>query len=184
MLSFSNATATKCTNVIDTNVIGTNISANKMLIRKLLSNELIAIIVALICCYLIADFVAEIICEKIESKQTKTQEKLLTDLNYRDAELQALLKENLELTKELEFFKKETKKETKIIVNKGNKEIIQCDKCYNEYNAENIQTSYIVQNIRQQYCGECFHRVTEKISKQQHLKKSKSDSQFRYQLIN
>ena len=140
-----------------------------MLIKKLLSNEITALIVALICCYLIADFVAQIICEKIESKQTKSQEKLLADLNYRDTELHALLKENLELSRELELFKG-TKKEA------VNKEIIQCDKCYNEYDAENIQTSYIVQNIKQQYCGECFS----KINKQHHLKKSKSDSQFRY----
>jgi hypothetical protein len=155
-------------------------NANKMLIRKILSNELTALIVALICCYLIADLVAQIICEKIEATQSKTQEKLLADLNYRDTELQALLKENLELTRQLECFKR-IKKEAKPTVNK---EIIQCDKCYNEYAAESIQTSYIVQRIRQQYCGECFHRVTEKISKQQHLKKSKSDSQFRYTIIN
>jgi len=124
---------------------------------------------------MIADFVAQIICEKIEAKQVKTQEKLLTDLKYRDTELETLLKENLELARELELFKKESKnKEPK------NKEIIQCDKCYNEYDAENIQTTYITQNIRQQYCDECYHRVTEKMNKQQHLKKSKSDSQFRY----
>ena len=153
-----------------------NILANNMLIKKILSNEITAFMVALICCYLIADFVAQIICEKIEAKQSKTQEKLLKDLKYRDAELESLLKENLELTRELELFKKEAvNKETK-----ENKEIIQCDKCYNEYDAENIQTIYIVQNIRQQYCDECFHRVTEKMNKQQHLKKSKSDSQFRY----
>lgn len=157
-----------------------NMNANNVLIKKILSNEITALIVALISCYLIADFVAQIICEKIEAKQIKTQEKLLKDLNYRDTELQALLKENLELTKELENFKK-IKKEANPIVNK---EIIQCDKCYNEYAAESIQTSYIVQRIRQQYCGECFHRVTEKMSKQQHLKKSKSDSQFKYTFIN
>lgn len=153
-----------------------NVSANNMLIKKILSNEITAFMVALICCYLVADFVAQIICEKIEAKQSKTQEKLLKDLKYRDAELEALLKENLELTRELELFKKEAvNKEPK-----ENKEIIQCDKCYNEYDAENIQTMYIVQNIRQQYCDECFHRVTEKMNKQQQLKKSKSDSQFRY----
>ena len=128
--------------------------------------------VALICCYLIADFVAQIICEKIEAKQALTQEKLLTDLKYRDTELEALLKENLELTRKLEFFKKESKNKE----SKEDKKIIQCDKCYNEYDAENIQTSYIVQHIRQQYCDECFC----KMNKQQHLKKSKSDSQFRY----
>ena len=155
-----------------------NILANKTLIKKILSNEITALIVALICCYLIADFVAQIICEKIETRQAKTQEKLLKDLNYRDAELEALLKENLELTRELEIFKKEPKnKEPK---NKDNKEIIQCDKCYNEYAAENIQTSYIVQHIRQQYCNECFHSLTEKMNKQSHIKKSKSDSQLRY----
>ena len=149
------------------------INANNTLIRKILSNELIALMVALICCYLIADFVAQIICEKIEARQTKTQEKLLIDLNYRDKELETLLKENLELTRELELFKGR-------ILNKENKKIIQCDKCYNEYDAENIQTTYIIQNIRQQYCDECYHRVTEKMKNQPHLKKSKSDSQFTY----
>ncbi len=152
------------------------INANKMLIKKLLSNEITALIVALICCYLIADFVAQIICEKIEAKQVKTQEKLLTDLKYRDTELEALLKENLELTRELEIFKG-LKKEAKNLINENkDKKIIQCDNCYNEYDAENIQTSYIVQHIKQQYCGECYS----KMNKQQHLKKSKSDSQFRY----
>ncbi len=165
------SSATNCTNII-----GIKMNANKMLIRKILSNELTALIVALICCYLIADFVAQIICEKIEAKHSKTEDKLLKDLNYRDTELQALLKENLELTRELEYFKK-IKKEANPRVNK---KIIQCDKCYNEYAAESIQTSYIIQRIRQRYCGECFHRVTEKMSKQHHLKKSKSDSQFRY----
>lgn len=152
-----------------------NILANKTLIKKLLSNELTALIVALICCYLVADFVAQIICEKIEAKQVLTQEKLLSDLNYRDTELEALLKENLELTRKLELFKKESKLNKELIFNLD-KKIIQCDKCYNEYDAENIQTSYIVQHIRQQYCGECYS----KMNKQQHLKKSKSDSQFRY----
>jgi len=153
------------------------INANNTLIRKILSNELIALMVALICCYLIADFVAQIICEKIEARQNKTQEKLLTDLNYRDKELETLLKENLELTRELELFKKEAKNKSK---EPKNKKIIQCDKCYNEYDAENIQTRYIIQNIRQQYCDECYCRVTEKMNKQPYLKKSKSDSQFRY----
>ncbi len=163
---------------IATNCLKMN--ANNMLIKKILSNELTALMVALICCYLIADFVAQIICEKIEAKQSKTQEKLLKDLKYRDTELQALLKENLELTKELENFKK-IKKEAKPTVNK---EIIQCDKCYNEYAAESIQTSYIIQHIRQRYCNECFYSLTEKMNKQQNLKKSKSDSQFKYTCIN
>jgi len=128
---------------------------------------------------MIADFVAQIICEKIEAKQVKTQEKLLTDLKYRDTELETLLKENLELARELELFKG-TKNLNKELIFNLDKKIIQCDKCYNEYDAENIQTTYITQNIRQQYCDECYHRVTEKMNKQQHLKKSKSDSQFRY----
>ncbi len=159
-----------------------NINANNILIKKILSNELTAFMVAFICCYLIADFVAQIICEKIEAKQTKTQEKLLEDLKYRDSELEALLKENLGLTRELEFFKNEAK--NKVTNENKDQKIIQCDNCYNEYDAKNIQTSYIVQHIRQQYCNECFHRLTEKMKKQHHLKKSKSDSQFRYTLIN
>jgi hypothetical protein len=125
---------------------------------------------------LIADFVSQIICEKIEAKQTKTHDKLLKDLKYRDTELEALLKENLELTKELEFFKGLKKEAKKLIKENKDNKIIQCDKCYNEYDAENIQTTYIIQNIKQQYCDECF----QKMNKQQHLKKSKSDSQFRY----
>jgi hypothetical protein len=66
------------------------------LYRKLFTdNELFALIIGLICCYLIADFVAQIICEKIEARQTKTHSMLMQDLNYRDAELQSLLKENI-----------------------------------------------------------------------------------------
>ena len=153
-----------------------NTNAYKMLIKN---SELTALFVALICCYLVADFVAQIICEKIEAKQSKMQSSLLKDLNYRDAELQALLKENQELKSELELFKgTKSPKKTMTL----DKKIIQCDKCYNEYDAINIQTSYIVQNIKQQYCTECFHRITEKRNKTDHIKKSKSDSQFRYQI--
>jgi hypothetical protein len=148
-----------------------------MLIKN---SELTALFVGLICCYLVADFVAQIICEKIEAKQSKMQSSLLKDLNYRDAELQSLLKENQELKRELELFKG-TRSPNKILNFNLDKKIIQCDKCYNEYDAINIQTSYIVQNIKQQYCTECFHRVTEKRNKEARIKKSKSDSQFRYQ---
>jgi hypothetical protein len=150
-----------------------------MLIKN---SEITALFVAVICCYLIADFVSQIICEKIEARQTKMQSSLIKDLNYRDSELQALLKENLELKREVEFFEaKKSNKESTLKTITSDKSIIQCDKCYNEYDAENIQTSYLVQNIKQQYCNECFHRLTEKLNKEHHIKKSKSDSHFRYQ---
>ena len=74
------------------------------------------------------------------------------------------------LKAELDFLKEPNLKDS------SKQKIIQCDKCYNEYAAENIQTSYFIQHIRQQYCNECF----EKINKQHHIKKSKSDSHFRY----
>ena len=164
MFSISNSTmTTKC--------------AYTMLIKN---SEITALFVALICCYLIADFVAQIICEKIEARQTKMQSSLLKDLNYRDTELQALLKENLQLKEELDSLKA-IKSNVNLKTITLDKKIIQCDKCYNEYDAENIQTSYLVQNIKQQYCNECFHRVTEKLNKE-HIKKSKSDSHFRYQI--
>jgi hypothetical protein len=148
------------------------------------NSQIAALIIGLICVYLIADFVAQVICEKIEARQAKIQSMLMQDLSYRDAELQALLKENLKLKEELDSLKaKETslKKEAKETNDSSSKQkIIQCDKCYNEYAAENIQTSYFVQQIRQQYCNECFHRV----NTQKQIKKSQSDSQFRYHLIN
>lgn len=147
------------------------------------NSQIAAFIIGVICVYLIADYVAQVICEKIEARQVKMQTILMQDLNYRDAELHALLKENLKLKEELDLLKaKETnlKKESKEPDDSSNQKIIQCDKCYNEYAAENIQTSYFIQQIRQQYCNECF----EKINKQHHIKKSKSDSQFRYHLIN
>ena len=116
------------------------------------NSELTALIVGFICVYLIADYVAQVICEKIEARQAKMQSILREDLNYRDAELHALLKENLKLKEEIDFLKKNVKTtKAKEIDNETSKQkIIQCDKCYNEYAAENIQTSYFVQKIRQQ----------------------------------
>jgi hypothetical protein len=135
------------------------------------NSELTALIVGFICVYLIADFVAQIICEKIEARQAKMQSILREDLNYRDTEIHALLKENIMLKAEIDFLK-----ETNIRKEASKQKIIQCDKCYNEYAVENIHTSYIVQHIRQQFCNECF----EKMNKKHHIKKSKSDSQLRY----
>jgi uncharacterized protein YjaZ len=147
--------------------------------RKLFTdNELFALIIGVTCCYLIADFVAQIICEKIEARQTKTHSMLMQDLNYRDAELQSLLKENIKLKEELDSFKaKEVNLKKEQINNESPKQkIIQCDKCYNEYTAENIHTSYFIQKIKQQYCNECFYRL----NTQQQIKKSQSDSLFKY----
>ena len=147
-----------------------NIHANNMLKKS----ELTALIVGFICVYLIADYVAQIICEKIEARQAKMQSILMEDLKYRDAELQSLLKENVKLKEELDFLKASKKEATNTEPSK--QKIIQCDKCYNEYAAENIHTSYFIQKIKQQYCNECFYRV----NTQKQIKKSQSDSQFRY----
>ncbi len=145
--------------------------------RKIFANnELFALIIGVTCCYLIADFVAQIICEKIEARQAKTHSVLMQDLNYRDAELQALLKENIKLKEELDSLKASLKKETTNDNSSSKQKIIQCDKCYNEYAAENIHTSYFIQKIKQQYCNECFYRL----NTQKQIKKSQSDSQFRY----
>jgi uncharacterized protein YjaZ len=141
------------------------------------NSQIAALIIGAICVYLIADHVAQVICEKIEARQAKMQSMLMQDLSYRDAELQALLKENIKLKEELDFLKASTNLSKKEATNEPSKQkIIQCDKCYNEYAAENIQTSYFIQKIRQQYCNECFHRI----NTQKQIKKSQSDSQFRY----
>jgi hypothetical protein len=139
-------------------------------------SELAAFIIGSICVYLIADYVAQVICEKIEARQAKMQTILREDLNYRDTELHALLKENIMLKAEIDFLRETKIKKESLNDSSSNKKIIQCDKCYNEYAVENIQTSYIVQHIRQQFCNECF----EKMNKKHHIKKSKSDSQLRY----
>ena len=142
------------------------------------NSQIAALIIGAICVYLIADHVAQVICEKIEARQAKMQSMLMQDLSYRDAELQALLKENIKLKEELDFLKASTNLSKKEATNNepSKQKIIQCDKCYNEYAAENIQTSYFVQKIRQQYCNECFN----KMNKDHCIKKSQSDSQFRY----
>ena len=142
------------------------------------NSQIAALIIGAICVYLIADYVAQVICDKIETRQAKMQSMLREDLNYRDAELHALLKENLKLKEELDLLREtKIKKEAKATDDSSSKQkIIQCDKCYNEYAAENIQTSYFIQQIRQQYCNECFHRV----NTQKQIKKSQSDSQFKY----
>ena len=56
------------------------------------NSQIAALIIGAICVYLIADYVAQVICEKIEARQAKMQSMLMQDLSYRDAELQALLK--------------------------------------------------------------------------------------------
>ena len=145
------------------------------------NSQIAALIIGAICVYLIADHVAQVICDKIEARQAKMQSILREDLNYRDAELQALIKENIKMKEELDSLKASTNLKKEPTSDSSSKQkIIQCDKCYNEYAAENIQTSYFVQQIKQQYCNECFHRVTT----QKQIKKSQSDSQFRYHLIN
>ena len=148
--------------------------------RKIFANnELFALIIGVTCCYLIADFVAQIICEKIEARQAKTHSMLMQDLNYRDAELNAMLKENIKLKEELDSLKAKEinlKKETTNDNSSSKQKIIQCDKCYNEYAAENIHTNYFIQKIKQQYCNECFYRL----NTQKQIKKSQSDSQFKY----
>jgi hypothetical protein len=137
------------------------------------NSQMAAFIIGAICVYLIADHVAQVICEKIEARQAKMQSILREDLSYRDAELQALLKENVKMKEELDSLKASEKTKT---VKTGEQKIIQCDKCYNEYAAENIHTSYFIQKIKQQYCNECFLRI----NTHKQIKKSQSDSQFRY----
>lgn len=147
--------------------------------KFLTNNEILALFIGLICSYFIGDYLSEIICEKIEARQSKMHAMLTQDLKYRDAEIQSVLKENTRLKEELDHLKalsaKEKNETKKLRTTDGSprQKIIQCDKCYNEYAAENIKTSYIVQNIKQQYCTECFYRVTD-------IKKSKSDSHFSY----
>jgi len=135
--------------------------ANKTAIpiyKKLMNNELAAFIIGLICCYLIADFVAELICERINIKQIKTQEGLINDLDMRDKEVQLLLNENVGLKRELKLMKAiktfKTTKEDKP------KMIIQCNKCYNEYDVINMRKYYIQRRILQQYCLECCLKQT------------------------
>jgi len=140
------------------------------------NSQIAALIIGAICVYLIADHVAQVICEKIEARQAKMQSMLMQDLSYRDAELQAILKENQKLKEELDLLRETKIKKESPNDSSSKQKIIQCDKCYNEYAAENIQTSYFIQQIRQQYCNECFYRV----NTQKQIKKSQSDSQFRY----
>jgi len=134
---------------------------------KISHPELAAFIIALICCYIIAELVSEIVCDKIEKKQNKTHAGLMTDLNYLNEEVQELLKENLKLKKELQEMK-----ENKATIQA--KKMIQCDKCYNEYDKINIQKCYIVQHIMQQYCLECYQKQKTNL-----ISRSQSDSNLR-----
>jgi len=89
----SNTFAYACANVYKTNMC-----------KK---SEFAALMFAIICCYLISDFVAQIICEKIEARQAKMKANLIQDLNYRDTEIQAMQKENQALQKENQRLKEE-----------------------------------------------------------------------------
>ena len=66
-------------------------------------------------------------------------------------------------------------KNRKEIKNVPSPKIIQCDKCYNEYNEIEIKKCNIIGHICQQYCTNCYY-----LQSGYKIRKSQSDSKFNY----
>ena len=125
--------------------------------NALLKDQFATLIMSLIICYLVVEFMSDIICTnicaKIETKYKNEHKGLVDDLNKRDDEIQSLLIEICNLHEELKTLKeiKETNQETE-----SDKPQNQCNKCFNEYDKDDIKEFYITRNLLQHYCKDCY----------------------------
>ena len=125
--------------------------------NALFKEELATLIMSLIICYLVVEFMSDIICTnisaKIDAKYKNEHKGLVDDLNKRDDEIQTLLIEICNLHEELKSLKeiKETNQEAE-----SDNPQNQCNKCFNEYDRADIKEFYITRNLLQHYCKECY----------------------------
>ena len=134
---------------------------------KLLKNELAAFIMSVIICYLVVEFISDLICTKIETKYKISHQCLLDDLNKRDDEVQALLIEICKLQEEMKALQEIKEATNKEATNKEatNKETetgnpyYQCDKCFNKYDSQDMADFCIIGNMLQHFCKECYETI-------------------------
>jgi len=151
--------------------------------NALFKDEFAALIMSLIICYLVVEFMSDVICTnisaKIDTKYKNEHKGLIDDLNKRDDEIQALLIEICNLHEELKMLK-ENKADTskadtsKAITNQKpiNQEAetdnpyYQCDKCFNKYDSEDMADCciIIIGNMLQHYCKECYETIDNDVS--------------------
>jgi len=161
--------------------------------NALFKDEFAALIMSLIICYLVVEFMSDVICTnicaKIDAKYKNEHKGLVDDLNKRDDEIQALLIEICNLHEELKMLKenkeapsKAPSKETTIkeapskalskapskapIIEEAETDnpYYQCDKCFNKYDSQDMEDCCIIGNMLQHYCKECYETIDDDVS--------------------
>lgn len=126
------------------------------LTTRLLITDIEMFIFGLVVTIILADMLADYMLFNIEEAKKKKEE------------TGALLKELKNLQEEIKDLKT-----LKCLKKVPSGMIIQCDKCYNEYNEHEIKTRKIIGHIFQQYCINCYYL--------QNIRKSQSDTKLNYQ---
>jgi len=144
--------------------------------NALFKEELATLIMSLIICYLVVEFMSDIICTnisaKIDAKYKNEHKGLVDDLNKRDDEIQALLIEICNLHEELKMLKESKAATSKAATTQDptNQEAetdnpyYQCDKCFNKYDSEDMADCCIIGNVLQHYCKECYETIDNDMS--------------------
>jgi hypothetical protein len=143
--------------------------------NALFKDQFATLIMSLIICYLVVEFMSDVICTnicaKIETKYKNEHKGLVDDLNKRDDEIQTLLIEICNLHEELKSLKENKapnqKESTQEPTNQEptNQEAetdnpyYQCDKCFNKYDSEDMADCCIIGNMLQHYCKECYETI-------------------------
>jgi hypothetical protein len=140
--------------------------------NALFKDEFAALIMSLIICYLVVEFMSDVICTnisaKIDTKYKNEHKGLVDDLNKRDDEVQALLIEICNLQDEVKMLKEIKESPSKasskaIIIEEAETDnpYYQCDKCFNKYDSEDMADCciIIIGNMLQHYCKECYETI-------------------------
>jgi hypothetical protein len=154
--------------------------------NALFKDEFAALIMSLIICYLVVEFMSDVICTnisaKIDTKYKNEHKGLIDDLNKRDDEIQALLIEICNLHEEVKMLKETKAATSKAATSKEatskeatskeatNQEAesgnpcYQCDKCFNKYDSQDMEDLCIIGNMLQHYCKECYETIDDDVS--------------------
>ena len=145
--------------------------------NALFKDEFAALIMSLIICYLVVEFMSDVICakisEKIDTKYKNEHKGLVDDLNKRDDEIQALLIEICNLQDEVKMLKENKEAPSKApskapIIEEAETDnpYYQCDKCFNKYDSEDMADCciIIIGNMLQHYCKECYETIDHDVS--------------------
>ena len=133
------------------------------LTTKLIINDLVMFMFGLVISIILADMLADYMLTNIEEAK-RGQDKIKTLLK----EIKILQEENNAIK-----ILQEENNAIKGFKKSPSQTIIQCDKCYNEYNETEIKTRKIIGQIYQQYCINCYYS--------NNIRKSQSDTKLNYQ---